>query len=86
MDEYLHCLYLYVLDHLFLDARINIIDYNRWVKRENLAWDALRDALTPEQIELVENYHNACADVRFLEDELLFQKAVGLGRWLARQS
>lgn len=84
MDEYLQCLYRYVLDHLLLDTRMDFIDYNRRVKSENLAWDALAVALTPEQIELVENYHNACAKTRFLEDELLFQKAVALGKWMAR--
>lgn len=84
MDEYLDCLYRYVLDHLLLDVRLDLIDYNRRSMRENMAWDALEKSLTPEQLDLVEEYQSACGDMRFLEDELLFQKAIALGKWLAQ--
>ena len=84
MDEYLQCLYQYVLDHLLLDARMDFVDYNRWTERQKLAWEALKGALTHEQLELVEEYHSACDGKRFLEDGLLFQTAVSLGKWMAR--
>lgn len=84
MDEYLQCLYHYILDHLLLDARLDLIDYNRWTTRQKLAWNALEKSLTPEQLDLVEDYQSACGGKRFLEDELLFQKAVTLGKWMAQ--
>ena len=49
-----------------------------------MAWAALKGALTPEQLNLVEDYRDAWCGLRFLEDRLLFQKAVSLGKWMAR--
>ena len=70
MDGYLDCLYRYILDHLLLDARLDLIDYSRWNNRRDFAWEALEKALTPEQLRL--------------EDRLLFQEAVSLGKWMVR--
>ena len=74
MDDYLDCLYRYTLDHLLLDVRLDLIDYSRWNHRQ---------ALTPEQLQLVEVYRDACCGLRDLEDRLLFQEAVSLGKWMA---
>ena len=85
MDTYLHCLYQYALDDLLLDARLDLIDYSRRSARQDLAWNALTESLTSEQMNLVEDYILACNRVRSLEDELLFEKAVALGKWMVRQ-
>ena len=45
--------------------------------------EALEKALTPEQLRLVEDYKDACCGLRDLEDRLLFQEAVSLGKWMA---
>lgn len=84
MDEYLHCLYQYVSENLLLDARLDLVDYNRWNECQDTAWAALKAALTPDQLRLVEDYTSACGGKRFLEDQLLFQAAVSLGKWMAR--
>ncbi|WP_325200505.1 hypothetical protein [Oscillibacter sp.] len=84
MDEYLDCLYQYVSENFLLDARLDLMDYHRWNEAQNTAWAALKEALTPEQLRLVEDYQSACSGKRFLEDRLLFQKAVSLGKWMAR--
>ena len=83
MDDYLDCLYRYTLDHLLLDVRLDLIDYSRWNHRQDIAWEALEKALTPEQLQLVEDYRDACCGLRDLEDRLLFQEAVALGKWMA---
>lgn len=83
MDEYLDCLFQYVSENLLLDARLDVIDYSRWNERQDMAWAALKNALTPEQLRLVEDYKDAWCGLRFLEDRLLFQKAVSLGKWMA---
>ena len=83
MDDYLDCLYRYTLDHLLLDVRLDLIDYSRWNNRQDIAWEALAKALTPEQLQLVEYYRDACCGLRDLEDRLLFQEAVSLGKWMA---
>ncbi len=57
---------------------------NCWDKRQDIAWEALKKALTPEQLQLVENYKDAYCGLRDLEDRLLFQEAVSLGRWMTR--
>lgn len=84
MDDYLDCLYRYTLDHLLLDVRLDLIDYSRWSHRQEIAWEALAKALTPEQLQLVEDYRDACCGRRELEDRLLFQEAVSLGKWMAQ--
>lgn len=84
MDAYLDCLYQYISDNLLLDARLDLIDYSRWTRRKDAAWNALQEALAPGQIQLVEAYLHAADGRRFLEDELLFQRAVDLGKWMAR--
>jgi hypothetical protein len=63
---------------------LDLIDYNRWNEDQNTAWTALKAALTPEQLRLVEEYQSAYSGKRFLEDRLLFQKAFSLGKHLAR--
>lgn len=84
MDEYLDCLYQYVSNHLLLDARLDVIDYSRWNERQDMAWAALKESLTLEQLKLVEDYKDTWCGLRFLEDQLLFQKAVSLGKWMAQ--
>lgn len=83
MDDYLDCLYRYTLDHLLLDVRLDLIDYSRWKHRQDIAWEALEKALAPEQLHLLEDYRDACCGLRDLEDRLLFQEAVALGKWMA---
>ena len=83
MDDYLDCLYRYTLDHLLLDVRLDLIDYSRWNHRQYIAWEALSKSMTPEQLQLVEDYRDACCGLRDLEDRLLFQEAVSLGKWMA---
>ena len=49
-----------------------------------MAWSALEKALTPDQLKLVEDYRSTWCDLQALEDQLLFQKAVSLGKWMAQ--
>ena len=84
MDDYLECLYAYTVDHLFCDAHLDLFEYSRWSARQDAAWTALREALTPEQLGLVEDYCAARSGLRYVEDVMLFQKAVALGKWMAR--
>jgi hypothetical protein len=42
------------------------------------------ESLSHEQLKLVEEYWAACDGKRYLEEKLLFQKAVALGKWMAR--
>lgn len=84
MDEYLDCLYQYVSDRLEADVRLDLLDYSSRSDAQDAAWAALKEALTPEQLHLVEDYRAAWCGLRFLEDRLLFQKAVSLGKWMAR--
>ena len=67
MDDYLDCLYRYILDHLLLDARLDLIDYSRWNNRRDFAWEALEKALTPEQLHSPQTQHQARIFDRVLE-------------------
>ena len=82
MDAYLNCLYQHISEHIETDARLNLKDYRRWNAAQDMAWSALERALTLEQLKLVEDYRSAWCGLRALEDELLFQSAVDLGKWM----
>ena len=84
MDNYLQCLYYYVLENLSPAMHPDFPEYRRCADTANNAWIALKETLSPAQLELVENYRSAWDRVSALEDELLFQKAVALGKWMAR--
>lgn len=84
MDEYLRCLYDYIMEHLSASKHPDAEEYCRCIALQDKAWSALKAALTPEQLELVENYQTARARTCTLEDELLFQAAVSLGKWMVR--
>ena len=83
MDDYLECLYTYTLERLLSDVHLDLFEYSRWTARQDAAWAALQEALTPEQLDLVEDYRSACSGLHYVEDALLFQKAVALGKWMA---
>ena len=84
MDAYIDCLYQHISENLFQDARLNLLEYSRWNACQDAAWKALVESLSHEQLKLVEEYQAACNDERYLEEKLLFQKAVALGKWMAR--
>lgn len=84
MDEYLQCLYNYILDHLHCDARLDLFEFTRCTAQQDAAWNALKKALTPEQLHLVEDYRSAWNGFHAAEEKLLFQSAVSLGKWMAR--
>lgn len=84
MDAYLDCLYQHISENLFQDARLSLLEYSRWSACQDAAWKALVESLSHEQLKLVEEYWAACDGKRYLEEKLLFQKAVALGKWMAR--
>lgn len=84
MDDYLDCLYQYVSENLLLDARLDLLDYNHCRSAQDMAWSALEKELTPDQLRLVEDYRSTWCDLQALEDQLLFQKAVSLGKWMVQ--
>ena len=84
MDEYLQCLFQYVSENLLQDTRLDLLDYNHCRSAQDMAWSALEKALTPDQLRLVEDYRSTWCSLQALEDQLLFQKAVSLGKWMAQ--
>lgn len=84
MDAYLKCLYTHVMEHLLDSERPDMPEYKRRSTTQDKAWKNLREALTVEQLRLVEEYQAAYSYVCDIEDEWLFQAAVSLGKWMAR--
>ena len=84
MDKYLKCLYDHVMEHLLTDTRRNMFEYNRCSLAQEQAWGVLKSTLTPEQLELLEDYQAARTKVCALEEEWLFQESITLGKWLAQ--
>lgn len=84
MDEYLKCLYDYVMEHVSASKYPDAEEYYHRMALQDKAWSAVKAALTAEQLKLVEDYQAARAGTWVLEDELLFQAAVSLGKWMVR--
>ena len=84
MDAYLDCLYQHISENLFQNAQLNVQEYSRWNACQDVAWKALGELLSHEQLKLLDEYQAACNGKRYLEEKLLFQKAVSLGKWMAR--
>lgn len=84
MDEYLQCLYNCVIEHISAAKHPNTEEYHRCMAVQDKTWSALKDALSPAQLGLVEDYRSAWSGISGLEDELLFQTAVSLGKWMAQ--
>ena len=84
MDEYLRCLYEYIQDQISAAHYPDPLEYRRRADAAEQAWRVLDDLLPPAQLRLVEDYRAAWTRLTSLEDELLFQAAVSLGKWMAR--
>ncbi len=83
MDEYLQCLYDYILEVRRDETLLKTPEY-RTARRNMLrAWDAMEAALTGEQREAVDRLLTAKEKVCSREDEWLFLEGVALGRWMA---
>jgi len=84
MDEYLQCLYNYILEVRRDDTLLKTPEYRAMRKDMVQAWDAMEAALTGEQQEIVDRLLTAKEKVYSREDEWLFLEGIALGRWLAR--
>ena len=84
MNEYLQCLYNYILEVRRDDALRKLPEYR--MERISLlaAMRAMDAALSEEQQKIVNRYLSCQARLSVLEDEWLFQEAMALGKWLAR--
>ena len=79
MDDYLKCLYGYILENLSTNAHKNTTEYINYTRCRTIqaqALEALRDSLTPAQIQLLEAYESAKADTLCLEDIWYYPKPV----------
>lgn len=84
MDEYLQCLYNYILEVRRDETLLKLPEYR--MERISLlaAMRAMDAALSEEQQKIVNRYLSCQSRLSVLEDEWLFQEAMALGKWLAR--
>jgi len=83
MNEYLRCLYDYILEVRRNDTLLKMPEYRTLRMELAQAWDAMEAALTGEQQEIVDRLMSARERVYSREDEWLFLEGVALGQWLA---
>jgi len=86
MDEYLQCLYDYILEVRRDETLLKTPEFRAERKTMLRAWDAMEAALTGEQQKIVEEFLSAKEQTSIREDEWLFLEGVALGGWLARSS
>lgn len=83
MDEYLQCLYNYILE-VRRDETLRKTPEYRMERISLLTMMRTMDAdLSKEQQKIVNRYLSCQSRLSALEGEWLFQEAVSLGRWLA---
>lgn len=83
MDEYLQCLYNYILE-VRRDETLRKTPEYRMERISLLTMMRTMDAdLSEEQQKIVNRYLSCQSRLSALEGEWLFQEAVSLGRWLA---
>ena len=84
MDEYLQCLYNYILEVRRDETLLKLPEYR--MERISLlaAMRAMDAALSTEQQKAVNAFLSCQSRLSVLEDEWLFQEAMALGKWLAR--
>lgn len=84
MDEYLQCLYDYILEVRRTETLQKTPEY-RMRRTSMLAAMQAMDAVLPEeQKKVVDAFQTSQSRLSVLEEEWLFQEAVSLGKWLSR--
>lgn len=84
MDEYLQCLYNYILEVRRDETLLKTPEY-RMRRTTMLVAMQTMDAVLPEdQKKIVNAFLSSQSRLSILEDEWLFREAVSLGKWLAR--
>lgn len=84
MDDYLDCLFDYVLETR-LDQRARAAaEYQRLAADALRKSDALEAMLSPDQKAALDALLAADSRVLVMDERIIFQEAVALGRWMAR--
>lgn len=84
MNAYLKCLYTTCMENGFAEEKEQLTYYRGCIARRNDAFKRLEASLSPEQIELFEEFETTQAAVDCFETEALFEEAVALGKWMMR--
>lgn len=84
MDEYLRCLYNYILEVRRDEILLKTPEYRTERRSLLAAMRAMDAALSEEQQKMVNSFLSCQSRLSVLEDEWLFREAVALGRWMAR--
>lgn len=84
MDEYLQCLYEYILEVRRDETLLRTAEYRSGRVSLLSAMQAMEAALTEEQRKKVDHYLTCQSRLSVLESDWLFREAVALGEWLSR--
>lgn len=84
MDEYLQCLYHYILEVRREETLLKTTEY-RLRRAAMLAALRTMDAVLPEEHrKVVDDYLSSQFHLSVLESDWLFSEGVALGKWMAR--
>ena len=79
MDKYLICLQDYVIENQVSSSLMNSAEYLQRVHEQERAWTRMEEALTPEQMALLEDYQMEVFRRDDAERRILFTFLVKLG-------
>ena len=84
MNAYLKCLYERMIGDGFPSSCEDFQEYRCFLEKRNDAYQKIEATLTPEQLDLLDDYLSARNALSEMESGFLFEEAVALGKWMAR--
>ena len=83
MDEYLQCLYNYIMETRRDETLMRTYEYRKRRTAMLTAMHFMEATLTEEQRKTVDSYLSLQSKLTVMESDWLFQEGVALGRWMA---
>lgn len=84
MDNYLNCLFDYVLETRLDEHARSSVEYRQAAADALRKSDILESMLTPEQKAALDALLAADGRILAMDEHIIFQEAVALGKWMAR--
>lgn len=84
MDDYLDCLFQYVLEMRLCERIRSSLEYQQASNESMRKMEILKSTLTHEQKTALNEFLSANGHLLNMDEYIIFQEAIALGKWMAR--